>query len=119
MRDIVTEMPAWVKGIVQCFAPLRTLGLDRETARDCRPRELHGDARRTLRQLRAASPPAEVEDAHDRLIMGLSELLKIIENRRNQSGTTPRQQYQAIAALERVVKALEEISGFIGPREGE
>jgi len=112
-------MPGWVKGVVQCFAPLRALGLDRETARDCRPKELHRDGRRILGRLRAISPPAEAKDIHDRLIMGLDGLLKIVEERGNQSATTPQQQLQAIAALERLTKALEEISGFIGPAEEE
>lgn len=119
MREVVTAMPGWVKGIVQCFAPLRALGLDRETARDCRPKALHRDGWRILGRLRVISPPAEARDSHDRLIAGLDELLKIVEQRGDQSGTTSQQQLQAVGALGRVVKALEEISGFIGPAEGE
>jgi len=119
MRDTVQGMPGWVKGVVQCFAPLRALGLDRETARDCRPKELQRDGQRILRGLEAIPPPAEVKSAHGRLTASLEELLKVLEERGRRPTTTTGQQFQAIAALEGITKALEEIGDFIGPSQGE
>jgi len=118
MGDALEGVRGWVPGVMKCFAPLRMLGLDRETARDCHPKELHRDAQRILQRLKAISPPAAVKGPHDRLIVGLEELLKVIEDRRGQSGTTPGQQFQAIGALERITKALQEIGDFIGQAEG-
>lgn len=119
MRDALEGVRSWVEGVMQCFAPLRVLGLDRETARDCRPKELKRDGQRILQRLKVISPPTEVKGAHDRLIVGLEELLKVVEERRGQSGVTFQQQFQAIRALERITKALQEIGDFIGQAEGE
>jgi len=119
MRDVVKGMGGWIGGVVQCFAPLRALGLDRETARDCHPRELQRDGQRILRRLRATSPPTEAKSAHDRLIVGVDELLEVIEEREGQSATMTRQQFQAIDALDGIIEALREIGDVIGPSEPE
>jgi len=119
MRYALEGMRGWVGGVAQCFAPLRSLGLDRDTARDCHPKRLHRDGQQILRRLKDISPPPEVKSAHDKLVMSLEMLLSVIERRQEHSGATVQQQFQAITALEYITEALEEIGDFIGQMEGE
>lgn len=72
-----------------------------------------------LRVLRGMSLWAELERAHDRLMRGRKELLRVAEETQGQPGTTPPQQLQAIGAVEHSSKALQEIGDFAGQPEEE